>query len=98
MNQPQPYGYYPPQPQMQNGLAIGSLILGIFTIPWALVPLFGFICWPFALAVLLMGTTGLGRCKRGLASNRTTALLGTWLGALSLALPPVIGLIYAATS
>lgn len=92
MNQypPQPYGYYPPQPQMQNGLGIASLILGIFTIPWAFVPMFGFLCYPFALAVLLMGLTGAGRVKRRLATNYKTALTGVWLGIFSLALPPIM--------
>lgn len=50
-----------------SGLAIASLIIGIFSVLLALIPIIGFISWLLAPLAILLGAFGLSRPGRGLA-------------------------------
>lgn len=80
---PPPGGYFtpggaPPPPPRSNGLAIGSLIAGIVSIP-------AMCCggWPgliIGIAALILGVLGLRKARTGLAGQRGLAITGIVLG------------------
>lgn len=81
---PPPY-YAAAQPQ--NGMGTASLVLGIIG-----VVLFFAIWPPVILGVLavIFGAVGLGRAKRGVATNRGVALAGLILGIVAIVAPLLI--------
>ncbi|MET9290553.1 DUF4190 domain-containing protein [Streptomyces sp. NPDC003077] len=97
--------YYPPPPQMgmpapqaaRNGLGIAALILGIIGAVFGLIPLFFWLAGILGLLALIFGLVGMGRAKRGQATNKGVAITGTILGAISLILA-VVGLIIFLTA
>lgn len=87
---PQPY-YAAPQPR--NGMGTAALVLGIIG-----VALFWTISPPFILGILavVFGAVGLGRAKRGVASNRGSAVAGLVLGIVAVLAPLAILILSAA--
>lgn len=84
---PAPY-YAAPQPQ--NGLGTAALVLGIIG-----AALF-FAIWPpviLGVLAIVFGAVGLGRVKRGAATNRGVAMAGLVLGIVAVVAPLVIVLV-----
>ena len=91
-----PAAAYPPQAypppyyaaaQPQNGMGTAALVLGIIG-----VVLFFAIWPPFILGILaiIFGAVGLGRAKRGVATNRGVAMAGLVLGIVAVLAPLLI--------
>jgi len=76
----------------RNGMGIAALILGILGLltSWLL---FGGL---FGLLAIVLGFVGLGRVRRGEASNRGMAITGIVLGLLSVAVAVLIGALVGA--
>ncbi len=76
-----PYGAGYPAPK--NGLGTAALVLGIIAVV---------LCWTVWVAVVLailaitFGAVGLGRTRRGEATNRGSAMAGLVLGIVAIAL------------
>lgn len=80
--------YVPPYVRpMQNGMGIAALLLGLFSLPFSIVPLLGFACWPFAVIGMILGVTGATKARNGLATNGGMALTGAWLSCASFVMP-----------
>lgn len=81
---PPPGTFGPPSaPPPGNGLAVAALVLGILTLPLAVVPLISLL----ALVTALIGIgLGLGGIKRGRRVRRGTAMAGWGLGLSSVGL------------
>lgn len=85
-----PQAYPPPYyaaPQPQNGLGTAALVLGIVG-----AVLF-FTIWPpviLGILAIVFGAVGLGRVKRGTATNRGVATTGLVLGIVAVLAPLVI--------
>ena len=82
-------GAYGQQPR--NGLGVTALVLGIIALLF---------CWTVIAGVLglvglVLGIIGMGRAKRGQATNRGVALAGTILSALALVAAIAFGILYA---
>lgn len=57
-----------PAPAQSNGLAIASLVLGILSIVFAVIPFIGLIAWLLAPIGLILGFIGMGKpTGRGMA-------------------------------
>ncbi|MEU6125461.1 DUF4190 domain-containing protein [Streptomyces sp. NPDC047123] len=88
----------PPQPQPQppgqlrNGLGTASLVLGIIGVLCGLVPLLFWAAGILAVLAVVFGCVGIGRARKGQATNRKTAIWGTALGAAAAVLA-VVGLV-----
>ncbi|MEF3116924.1 DUF4190 domain-containing protein [Streptomyces chrestomyceticus] len=87
----------PPQQAARNGLGIAALALGIIGILSGLIPLLFWLAGILGVLALIFGLVGLGRAKRGQATNRGVALTGTILGVLAL-LASVAGLVITVTA
>ncbi|WP_399924622.1 hypothetical protein [Streptomyces kanamyceticus] len=85
--QPQPY-----QPQLRNGLGTAALVLGTIGVLCGLVPLLFWAAGILAVLALVFGSIGIGRARKGQATNKKTAIWGTALGAVA-AILAVIGLV-----
>lgn len=75
----------------QNGLGTAALVLGIvgLTIGWCAYGI------PSILAIIF-GAIGLKKANAGLATNRSVALWGLWLGIIGVALGLILSLIFGA--
>ncbi|MGC5364538.1 DUF4190 domain-containing protein [Streptomyces sp. DT24] len=90
--QPQsPYGpaHAPGQRPARNGLGITALLLGIFGAVSGVIPFLFWLAGILGLIALVLGLSGLGRAKRGEATNKGVATFGVVLGVLSLILSVV---------
>lgn len=77
MNYPQPhYGYMPMQPMMKNGLGVSSLVLGILSVLFFWVPIFGLLAYVTAGTGLILGIFGHRRVQHRIASNGGVAMAG----------------------
>jgi hypothetical protein len=76
--------------RMENGMGIAALLLGLFALPWSIVPIVGFFCWPFVITGMILGMTGVRKADAGLATNRVMAYLGFWLSFMAFMMPMVI--------
>ncbi|WP_239148690.1 DUF4190 domain-containing protein, partial [Streptomyces anulatus] len=105
---PQPYGGYPGYgaygagpvgwaPAPNNGLGTAAMVIGIISVA-------GFCLYGvniiLGILALIFGIIGLGRAKRGEATNRGMALAGVILGSVGIVVgAAILGLIiWAATS
>jgi hypothetical protein len=77
---------YPSQPEPRNGFGITALVLAIIGLVFGLVPLTGLIALILGALAVLFGLLGLGRVRRGRATNRGMSIVGTVLGVAALAL------------
>ncbi|HVV30279.1 MAG TPA: DUF4190 domain-containing protein [Mycobacteriales bacterium] len=82
--QPGP-SYGPPTPQ-KNGLGTAAMVLGIVSIPAAVIYI-GLIC---GILAIVFGIIGLRRVGRGIASNRSQAISGLVLGAIGVILSGIL--------
>ena len=93
-----PYGQYPPPPHgyaqqppyappvPRNGFGIAALCLALGGLVFGLVPFTGFIALILGALALLFGLLGLGRVRKGAATNKTMSIVGSVLGAAAVAL------------
>lgn len=83
----QPAGWGPvPAAAPRNGLGIAALCLGTVGILFGMVPFTGFIAFALGAVGLILGLVGLGRARRKVASNLKTAVSGTVLSVIAIAL------------
>ncbi|MBP2364500.1 hypothetical protein JOF36_000196 [Pseudonocardia parietis] len=84
---PRPIGWAPvPPPAPRNGLGIAALCLGVVGLLFGLVPFTGFIAFALGAVGAILGLVGFARARRGTATNLKTAVSGTVLSALAIAL------------
>ncbi|WP_368680633.1 DUF4190 domain-containing protein (plasmid) [Rhodococcus opacus] len=78
----------PPAPSTpaRNGFGITALVLAIIGVVFGLVPLTGFIAFILGVLAVLFGLLGLGRVRKGLATNKIMTLAGAGLGVVAVAL------------
>lgn len=92
---PQP-GQFPQQPApaapARNGLGTAALILGLIGAVFAIIPFMFWLGGILGLIALILGLAGLGRTKRGEATNKGVTLSGAILGLLSVILSVVVGI------
>ena len=93
-SEPQYLSYASPENRAGNGLAIGSMVCGICSIPLMLCA--WYIGIPAAIVAVVLGCVARSKAKRGLAQGRAMALAGILCGsgALLLALA-LIGVLVA---
>ncbi|CAL9441481.1 DUF4190 domain-containing protein [Streptomyces sp. enrichment culture] len=91
---PHPAPSAPAQPA-RNGLGTAGLVLGILGVIFAIIPLLFWLGGILALLGLILGAVGMGRAKRGAATNKGVAIAGTVLGLIGLILSIVIGVMTA---
>jgi hypothetical protein len=99
---PPPAGWQPPPVQLQqapprNGFGITALVLSLVGLVFSLIPLTGFIAVICGGIAVLFGLLGLGRARRGEATNKKMSIVGTVLGGLALVVG-VIGIIIVFTA
>ncbi|WP_030666703.1 DUF4190 domain-containing protein [Streptomyces rimosus] len=82
----------PPQQAARNGLGIAALVLGIIGTLSGLLPLLFWLAGILGLLALIFGLVGLGRARRGQATNKGVAITGTVFGVLAL-IAAVVGLV-----
>ncbi|MEU9116006.1 DUF4190 domain-containing protein [Streptomyces sp. NPDC048483] len=89
--QPAPMGA--PAPQVaRNGLGVAALVLGIIG-TLSGIPMFLFwLAGPLGVLSLIFGLVGMGRAKKGQATNKGVAVTGTILGVLAIILA-IVGVI-----
>lgn len=79
---------YPPQAvgfgaAPRNGLGTAALVLGIIGVVLCWIPVTG---WALNILAVIFGGVGMGRAKRGEATNKSAAVAGLILGAVGLAI------------
>lgn len=86
----QPYG----APAPSNGMGIGALVCGILAVVLGIVV--GYLFFPALLGVVavILGVLGMGKAKRGEATNRGMALAGTITGAIGVVIT-VLWIVFA---
>lgn len=89
--QQQPYGYQQPMPMMappepRNALGLAALICAIIGCLCGLVPIAFILGGPLAIIAIALGIAGMGRVRRGTATNSRTTNFGVVLGILALIL------------
>lgn len=84
---------FPASPQQEaghrepkNGFGITALVLAIIGVVFGLIPITGFLAIILGALAVLFGLLGVGRVKRGAATNKVMSWFGTVLGAGALAL------------
>jgi len=84
----------PPQEQREivyvqgggSGMAVASLICGIFGAVIALIPILGIFGLGLGLVALILGLIGWSKARKGEAKGKGIAITGTIFGALALVL------------
>jgi len=85
----QPYSpYFPPPapPAPRNGLGTAALVLGIVGVPFFFTGLTAPIAIILGLIAIPLAMIGIGRARRGEATNRSAAIAGLLLGIASVGL------------
>jgi hypothetical protein len=98
-NTPPQWGPQPPRfpsPQARNGLGIAALVLGIIGVLCGLIPLLFWAAGVLAVLALVFGFVGIGRARKGQATNKKTAIWGTSLGGVAAVLA-VVGAVISIT-
>ncbi|WP_019814446.1 DUF4190 domain-containing protein [Saccharomonospora saliphila] len=75
-----------PRQQHRNGFGITALCLALTGLVFGLIPLTGFLAIILGALALVFGLLGLGRARRGEASNKKMTVIASVLGAGALAL------------
>lgn len=86
-----PYAPFGPAPR--NGMGTSSLVLGIISVVLSWTVWGGVILGTLAI---IFGSVGLGRAKRGEATNRSSAMAGLILGIVAIALLVLLVLVFGA--
>ncbi|WP_328307822.1 DUF4352 domain-containing protein [Streptomyces sp. NBC_00442] len=82
----------PAPPLPSNGLGTTAMALGSISTVVAFLPFLFWIAWILGILAVIFGLVGLSNVRKGLATNKSSALGGTILGGASLLLA-VVGLI-----
>ncbi|MCX5386636.1 DUF4190 domain-containing protein [Streptomyces sp. NBC_00083] len=82
----------PAQPLPRNGLGTTAMVLGAIGSFVAFLPFLFWIAWILGVLAVVFGLVGLGNVRKGLATNKSSALGGTILGGASILLA-VVGLL-----
>lgn len=94
---PPPYQVsHPAGPPPQNGYGTAAFILGIGSVIPCIyfIPLLGYLFFVVPVLAIIFGVIGRKKVDQGVATNRTQATWGFWLGIAGLALY-VVGLVVA---
>jgi hypothetical protein len=76
---PQPV-YVTPRPEPKNGLGLAALIMAIVGLASCVIPLVGpFVGGPLSIVSLILGLVGWSRARKGVATNKKTAIWATFL-------------------
>ncbi|MCK6209980.1 hypothetical protein KZX45_05425 [Georgenia sp. EYE_87] len=70
----------------RNGMGLAALILAVISLLIAWIPFLGLLGGLGGLIAVVLGAIGLGRAKRGEATNRGTAIAGIVIGVLAILL------------
>ncbi|MBW0104156.1 DUF4190 domain-containing protein [Pseudonocardia sp. KRD291] len=70
----------------RNGLGIAALCLGIVGMLFALVPFTGFVAFALGAIGIILGLVGFSRARKRVATNLKTAVTGTVLSVIAIAL------------
>ncbi len=77
----------PPQAaQPRNGLGTAGFVLGLVGLVFSPIPIVGLVAWPLVIAGLILSIAGLGRVRKGRATNKGLAIAGIILSVLGLVL------------
>lgn len=76
----------------ENGLGTAGFVLGLIGLIFSPIPLIGVIAWPLVILGLIFALIGLGRARRGRATNLGLAVAGVVLSSIGL----VICILWAA--
>lgn len=79
-------GYQQGYGQPRNGLGIAALVVGIISLLVAWIPFIGLAGALGGIIAIILGVMGLGRVRRGEATNRGMNIAGIVLGAIALIL------------
>ena len=82
----QPTGWAPLPPAPRNGLGIAALCLGVVGLLFGIVPFTGFIAFALGAVGVILGVAGFALARRGTATNTVTAVSGTVVSAIAIAL------------
>ncbi|GAA3046835.1 hypothetical protein GCM10020229_67690 [Kitasatospora albolonga] len=86
---------YPMPPAPRNGLGVSAMVLGIVGTVMALTYVLFWVAWLPALVGLVLGVVAMGQVRKGVATNRGTALAGVVLGVSGLLLSAAGGGFFA---
>lgn len=75
-----------PGPAPRNGLGIAALCLGIVGVLFGLVPFTGFVAFGLGAVGIVLGLVGFSRARKRVATNLKTAISGTVLSTIAIAL------------
>lgn len=76
-----------PSPQAappRNGLGTAGFVLGLIGLILAPIPLVGVVAWPLVVLGLILSLVGLGRVRKGRATNKGLAIAGIIVSVLGL--------------
>jgi hypothetical protein len=80
MSQQTPYAPVAPVYKPKNGLGTAGMVLGIIGVVLSLFVVLFWISGPLGILALIFGIVGLGRVKKGEATNKGAAITGLVLG------------------
>ncbi|MDN5914528.1 MAG: DUF4190 domain-containing protein, partial [Pseudonocardia sp.] len=81
-----PAGWAPAPPAPRNGLGIAALCLGIVGLLFGLIPFTGFVAFALGAIGIILGLVGFSRARKRAATNLKTAVAGTILSVIAIAL------------
>ncbi|MFF3981191.1 DUF4190 domain-containing protein [Streptomyces sp. NPDC001828] len=91
-----PSGWAPVPPRLSNGLGTAAIVLGSISSFVALLPGLFWVAWILGPLAVIFGLVGLHNVRKGRADNKSSALGGTILGGVSMALA-IVGLVVTVT-
>jgi hypothetical protein len=68
----------------RNGLGTTGFVLGLLGLVLAPIPIVGIVAWPLVIIGLILSFVGLGRARKGRATNKRLAIAGIVLSVLGL--------------
>jgi hypothetical protein len=74
----------PPAQAPKNGFGTAALVLGILALLGSFIPIVGIVAIPMAVVGVVLAFLGLGRVRKGLATNKGSAIAGIVLNTIAL--------------